>query len=48
VDYAEVRLTPWHGNGVDRVLYDGPVRGYDAVKTRRMPATGFYATTARQ
>ena len=27
VDWAEVRLTPHHGSGVRRVLYDGPVSG---------------------
>ena len=24
-DVAEVRLVPWHGSGVDRLLYRGPV-----------------------
>ena len=26
-DMAVVRLCPWHGAGVDRVLYRGPVGG---------------------
>jgi len=24
-DYAQVALIPWHGKGVSRILYDGPV-----------------------
>jgi hypothetical protein len=43
-DYAEVRLIAWHGSGVDCVLYDGPVCGYDTVKTHSMPV---YPTTGR-
>jgi len=31
-DYARVALTPWHGRGTSRVLYDGPVNG-DTVAT---------------
>jgi hypothetical protein len=27
VDYARVCLRPWMGEGVDRVLFDGPVSG---------------------
>ena len=27
-DYAVVKLIPWHGKGVERVLYDGPVSGF--------------------
>lgn len=27
VDYARVSLRPWHGQGTDRLLYDGPVSG---------------------
>lgn len=38
VDYATVRLVPWHGAGVYRVLYDGPVRGVEAGGGR--PLTG--------
>lgn len=26
-DCARVALMPWHGRGVDRVIYDGPVSG---------------------
>ena len=26
-DYCEVSLTPWHGAGIARVLYSGPVDG---------------------
>lgn len=25
VTHALVKLAPWHGAGVDRILYDGPV-----------------------
>lgn len=27
VDHARVELTPWHGKGTSRALYDGPVGG---------------------
>jgi|TARA_Y100000310_G_scaffold327637_1_gene394310 hypothetical protein len=27
VDYARVELIPWHGAGIERLLYDGPVDG---------------------
>lgn len=27
VDMARVSLIPWHGAGVNRTLYDGPVSG---------------------
>ena len=27
-DIAEVRMNPWHGNGVSKVLYRGPVGEY--------------------
>lgn len=31
-DCACVQLRPWHGAGVSRVLYDGPVDGEEAPK----------------
>jgi hypothetical protein len=27
IDWAMVRLIPWHGGGINAVLYDGPVGG---------------------
>ena len=27
MDFARVELTPWHGRGTSRVLYDGLVNG---------------------
>lgn len=30
-DYCEVSLTPWHGAGVARVIYSGPVDGASAM-----------------
>jgi hypothetical protein len=46
-DYAEVRLTAWHGNGLDRALYDGPVRGYGIVKTARSRHPDFIQPSGR-
>lgn len=27
IDWAEVYLSPWHGSGTSKLLYDGPVSG---------------------
>jgi hypothetical protein len=35
-DYALVKLTPWHGHGITKTLYDGPVSGLPAT----VPANG--------
>jgi hypothetical protein len=29
-DWVRVSLIPWHGVGVERLLYDGPIGGEDA------------------
>jgi len=36
-DYARVKLTPWHGRGTSRVLYDGPVSGAATVRDDESP-----------
>ena len=32
LDMARVSLIPWHGAGVSKVLYEGPVRGESKAK----------------
>jgi len=33
IDYAEVSLREWQGNGTSRVLYCGPVSGQEIVRS---------------